>query len=294
MQCPECQHKNPVEAVFCNSCGNRLELSCPSCGQTNPPGAKFCNKCGLSLSDTDVAASAQYASPETYTPKYLAERILTSKTSLEGERKQVTVLFADLKGSMEMLGDRDPEEARSLLDNVLTRMMEAVHRYEGTVNQVMGDGIMALFGAPLALEDHALRACYAALAIQNSMQSFAEEARREHGVTIQTRVGMNSGEVVVRTIGSDLRMGLHGRRPDDKPCCPDGADGPSRKHLPHRRYIKIGRGLRSGRAAWPSAHQGDERGGRGIRAQWRGLGANALSGHGGGRAQPIRRANERA
>jgi class 3 adenylate cyclase len=206
VQCPECQHKNPVEAVFCNSCGNRLELSCPSCGQTNPPGAKFCNKCGLNLSDTDVAASAQFASPESYTPKYLAERILTSKTSLEGERKQVTVLFADLKGSMEMLGDRDPEEARALLDAVLTRMMEAVHRFEGTVNQVMGDGIMALFGAPLALEDHALRACYAALAIQNSMQAYAEEARREHGVTLQTRVGMNSGEVVVRTIGSDLKM----------------------------------------------------------------------------------------
>jgi class 3 adenylate cyclase/tetratricopeptide (TPR) repeat protein len=136
----------------------------------------------------------------------LAERILMSKAALEGERKQVTVLFADLKGSMELLADRDPEDARALLDSVLTRMMEAVHRYEGTVNQVMGDGIMALFGAPLALEDHALRACYAALAIQNSMQNYAEEARRKYGLEVETRVGLNSGEVVVRTIGSDLKM----------------------------------------------------------------------------------------
>ena len=103
--------------------------------------------------------------PRAYTPNYLAEKILTSKTALEGERKQVTVLFADLKGSLELLADRDPEEARQLLDPVLERMMASVHRYEGTVNQVMGDGIMALFGAPITHEDHALRACYAALAM---------------------------------------------------------------------------------------------------------------------------------
>ena len=109
--------------------------------------------------------------PRAYTPPYLAEKILTSKAALEGERKQVTVLFADLKGSMELLADRDPEEARQLLDPVLERMMAAVHRYEGTVNQVMGDGIMALFGAPIAHEDHAVRACYAALAMQASVQA---------------------------------------------------------------------------------------------------------------------------
>ena len=121
-------------------------------------------------------------SPESYTPKHLAEKILTSKAALEGERKQVTVLFADLKGSMELLADRDPEEARKLLDPVLERMMEAVHRYEGTVNQVMGDGIMALFGAPLAHEDHAVRACYAALGMQEPVRRYAEEVRRAHGV----------------------------------------------------------------------------------------------------------------
>ena len=150
--------------------------------------------------------ATRFASPEAYTPKHLAEKILTSKAALEGERKQVTVLFADLKGSMELLADRDPEEARKLLDPVLTLMMDAVHRYEGTVNQVMGDGIMALFGAPLAHEDHAVRACYAALRMQELVKRYAEDARRAHGVNVQIRVGLNSGEVVVRAIGSDLHM----------------------------------------------------------------------------------------
>jgi class 3 adenylate cyclase/tetratricopeptide (TPR) repeat protein len=144
--------------------------------------------------------------PLTYTPPYLAEKILTSKTALEGERKQVTVLFADLKGSMELLADRDPEDARQLLDPVLERMMAAVHCYEGTVNQVMGDGIMALFGAPIAHEDHAVRACYAALAMQASVKQYATEIQRTQGVPVQIRVGLNSGEVVVRAIGSDLHM----------------------------------------------------------------------------------------
>ena len=128
------------------------------------------------------------------------------RSALEGERKQVTVLFADLKGSMELLADRDPEEARALLDPVLEHMMEAVHRYEGTVNQVMGDGIMALFGAPLAHEDHAVRACYAALRMQQAVKQHADGVRRRHGLTVQIRVGLNSGDVLVRAIGSDLRM----------------------------------------------------------------------------------------
>jgi class 3 adenylate cyclase/tetratricopeptide (TPR) repeat protein len=151
-------------------------------------------------------AASRYGSPDSYTPKHLVEKILTSRSALEGERKQVTVLFADLKGSMELLADRDPEEARKLLDPVLERMMEAVHRYEGTVNQVMGDGIMALFGAPLAHEDHAVRACYAALRMQESVKKYADEVRRSHAAVVKIRVGLNSGEVVVRAIGSDLHM----------------------------------------------------------------------------------------
>jgi class 3 adenylate cyclase len=148
-----------VGARFCEDCGARLEVACPSCGTSVTPGKKFCRFCGAALT---TEPAGRFASPEAYTPKYLAEKILTSRSALQGERKHVTVLFADLKGSMELLADRDPEEARKILDPVLERMMEAVHRYEGTVNQVMGDGIMALFGAPLAHEDHAVRACYAA------------------------------------------------------------------------------------------------------------------------------------
>src|SRR5262245_21454311 len=151
-------------------------------------------------------ATRQTQEPLTYTPAYLAEKIFTSRSALEGERKQVTVLFADLKGSMELLADRDPEEARQLLDPVLERMMAAVHRYEGTVNQVMGAGIMALFGAPISHEDHAVRACYAALAMQAAIRIYAEEARRAHGISVQMRVGLNSGAVVVRAISNDLHM----------------------------------------------------------------------------------------
>ncbi len=205
MKCPRCQHENPPESNFCLGCGSRLSLTCVSCRTDLPVGSRFCNKCGAPVK-AEPAAQARYASPDSYTPKHLAEKILTSKSAQEGERKQVTVLFADLKGSMELLADRDPEEARKLLDPVLEHMMEAVHRYEGTVNQVMGDGIMALFGAPLAHEDHAVRACYAALRMQESVQGYAERVRREHGVTVRIRVGLNSGEVVVRAIGSDLHM----------------------------------------------------------------------------------------
>ena len=176
-------------------------MRCRQCSTENPAGARFCNACGQPLAGAPPSAAVV-----AYTPKHLAEKILTSKAALEGERKHVTVLFADMKGSTELLADRDPEEARALLDPVLELMMEAVHRYEGTVNQVMGDGIMALFGAPLAHEDHAVRACYAALRMQESVKRYGEELRRKEGVLPQIRVGLNSGEVVVRSIGSDLHM----------------------------------------------------------------------------------------
>src|SRR5215831_5529170 len=148
----------------------------------------------------------QAHAPLTYTPAYLAEKILTSRSALEGERKQVSVLFADLKGSTELIRDLDPEQAQALLDPALHLMMDAVHRFEGTVNQVLGDGIMALFGAPVAHEDHAVRACYAALAMQTALRRYAEEVRRTHGLALQMRVGLNAGEVVVRAIGNDLHM----------------------------------------------------------------------------------------
>ena len=157
-------------------------------------------------SSSPAPAGAQEREPLSYTPAHLAEKILTSRSALEGERKQVTVLFADLKGSMELLAERDPEEARQLLDPVLERMIEAVHRYEGTVNQVMGDGIMALFGAPIAHEDHAVRACYAALRMQETVTRYGDELQRSHGVSVQIRVGLHAGAVVVRAIDSSLHM----------------------------------------------------------------------------------------
>jgi class 3 adenylate cyclase/tetratricopeptide (TPR) repeat protein len=204
MRCPECGHENAAEMKFCGECGTRLTVLCRECGARNVPAQKFCGQCGARLGLE--ASSRQFPSPAAYTPKHLAEKILTSRTALEGERKQVTVLFADLKGSMELLAERDPEEARKILDPVIELMMEAVHHYEGTVNQVMGDGIMALFGAPLAHEDHAARACYAALRMQETLRRYAEEARRAHGVNVRIRVGLNSGDVVVRAVGSDLHM----------------------------------------------------------------------------------------
>ena len=211
MRCANCQHDNPDDFRFCMRCGTRLEHMCPACGASLPPESLFCGKCGVRLlSDTTTAPLSLHNEhqrpPAAYTPPHLQEKILTSRSALEGERKQVTILFADLKGSMELLADRDPEDARQLLDPVLTRMMEAVHHYEGTVNQVMGDGIMALFGAPLAHEDHAVRACYAALRMQELVQQYAVEVQRTEGIPIQMRVGLNAGEVVVRSIGSDLHM----------------------------------------------------------------------------------------
>ena len=209
MLCPRCSYQTPADAAFCQGCGLPLEATCPACGASHQRSAKFCTKCGQPLAAVAAGSgpsAGRPPSPDAYPPKQLAEKILTSKAALEGERKQVTVLFADIKDSLELLADRDPEEARQILDPVLERMMEAVHRYEGTVNQVMGDGIMALFGAPSAHEDHATRACYAAMRMQESVNRYAGEAQRSHGVKVQIRVGLNSGEVVVRAIGSGRRM----------------------------------------------------------------------------------------
>ena len=201
MKCPRCQAEHPAGTRFCGQCGAPFAALCPSCGAPNPPEHKFCSQCATAL---PAPRGARFSAPDAYTPKHLADKILLSKSALEGERKQVTVLFADVRGSLELLAGRDPEEAQRLLDPVLERMIEAVHRYEGTVNQVMGDGIMALFGAPVAHEDHALRACHAALDMQEAVTRHVSAARRDQPVSI--RVGLNSGDVVVRSIGSDLRM----------------------------------------------------------------------------------------
>jgi class 3 adenylate cyclase/tetratricopeptide (TPR) repeat protein len=203
MTCPQCRQPSAPTARFCSHCGAKLEIRCRACDAENTPGSRFCSACGAALDYTRVEPAARATA---YTPEHLAARILTSRAAIEGERKHVTILLADLKGSMELVADRDPEEARRLLDPVLQHMIDAVHHYEGTVNQVMGDGIMALFGAPIGHEDHALRGCYAALRMQESVGRYGDELQRSHGVPVQIRVGLNSGDVVVRSIGSDLHM----------------------------------------------------------------------------------------
>jgi class 3 adenylate cyclase/tetratricopeptide (TPR) repeat protein len=209
MICPQCQYENSLTSAFCDECGTRLEAACPNCGESNRQAAKFCKNCGQAIAQTITTAPSTAAgipSPDTYVPRHLAEKILASRHNLEGERKQVTVLFADIKGSTKLLEGLDPEEAQKLIDPVLHVMMEAVHCYEGTVNQVLGDGIMALFGAPLAHEDHALRACYAALAMQEEMRRHRRKLDQSEEAGLQIGIGLNSGEVVVRSIDNDLNI----------------------------------------------------------------------------------------
>src|SRR3989442_1646009 len=205
MECPRCHAANADGARFCGECGASLtrDATCSGCGHLNPPGQKFCNGCGQPLGASAPAATRD---PSAYTPKHLAEKILTSRAALEGEHKQVTVLFADVKGSMELAEQLDPEQWHAILDKFFAILAEGVHRFEGTVNQYTGDGIMALFGAPIAHEDHAQRACYAALHLREALKRYADELRRTAGVGFAVRMGINSGEVVVGTIGDDLRM----------------------------------------------------------------------------------------
>src|SRR2546426_299660 len=180
-------------------------LRCPSCGHANRAAAKFCEECGTRLGSAAASAEPPRA-PRDYTPRHLAEKILGSRATLEGERKQVTVLFADVKGSMDLAEQLDPEEWHRLLDRFFQLLAEGVHRFEGTVNQYTGDGIMALFGAPIAHEDHARRACYAALHLAEALRRYGEELKRTRGLGFSVRMGLNSGEVVVGRIGDDLRM----------------------------------------------------------------------------------------
>jgi class 3 adenylate cyclase len=206
MICPQCQAENSSNSAFCDECGSPLETACSGCGELNRRGANFCKKCGQRLDRAGATAPAEqipFSAPG-YLPKHLAEKILASRHLIEGERKQVTVLFADIKGSTSLVERLDPEEVRSLLDPALQIMMAAIHRYEGTVNQVLGDGIMALFGAPVAHEDHALRACYAAITMQEGMRRYSEKVTGSHELKIG--VGLNSGEVVVRSISNDLSL----------------------------------------------------------------------------------------
>jgi class 3 adenylate cyclase/tetratricopeptide (TPR) repeat protein len=190
---------------FCGRCGAALAARCPHCGAEAPPDFRFCGHCGKSLQETP-APPPPAADRPVYTPKHLADKILKSRSALQGERRQVTVLFADLAGFTSLAEKRDPEEVHRIINGCFERITAEVHRFEGTINQYTGDGVMALFGAPIAHEDSARRAVHAALGIQRAIADYGVTLRAEHGLSLTMRIGLNTGAVVVGAIGDDLRM----------------------------------------------------------------------------------------
>jgi class 3 adenylate cyclase/tetratricopeptide (TPR) repeat protein len=206
MKCPKCHVENPEGKKFCRKCGTALPLACSHCGAVVSADDEFCGECGQSLAAPKTTPPLDYSHPNSYTPKFLAEKILTTRSSVEGERKLVTVLFADVANFTTISEKLDPEEIHEIMDACFKILMDEIHRYEGTINQFTGDGVMALFGAPLAHEDHAQRACHAALAIQNSLDRYSQKLKEDLSIDFKMRLGLNSGPVVVGAIGDDLRM----------------------------------------------------------------------------------------
>jgi class 3 adenylate cyclase/tetratricopeptide (TPR) repeat protein len=206
MRCPECRREVPGGARFCAACGSPLVVACGKCGSENAPGGHHCDHCGQALAGTREVGwdAGRFGSPRSYTPRYLAEKILTSRSAIDGERKLVTVLFADVVGFTGLAERLDPEEVHSLMIRAFEVMLDEVHRYEGTVNQFLGDGIMALFGAPIGHEDHAERAVYAAMGIRKALEVLPGAGLS--GTRLTVRQGLNTGTVVVGSIGTDLRM----------------------------------------------------------------------------------------
>jgi len=206
MKCPKCQFENPPASRFCNQCAGNLDMACPRCGSANPSGSRFCNQCACDLTESKALPPIDYSQPQTYTPKFLADKILTTRKSIEGERKLVTVLFADVANYTSMSEKLDSEEVRQIMDGCFKIIVDSVYRYEGTIDKFTGDGVMALFGAPLAHEDHAQRASYAALGMQRAVKEYGEKVKKDCGFDFKMRVGLNSGPVIVGAVGSDLRM----------------------------------------------------------------------------------------
>jgi len=206
MKCPKCEFENPETMQFCGKCGAKLENICPQCHSSNPSDFRFCGKCGHDLTQPKEALAVDYCEPQSYTPKFLADKILTTRSSIEGERKLVTVLFADVANFTSIAEKLDPEEIHQIMDGCFKILMDEVHKYEGTINQFTGDGVMALFGAPVAHEDYAQRACHAALFIQKAIGEYSAKIEKDCGVEFKMRIGLNSGPVIVGSIGDDLRM----------------------------------------------------------------------------------------
>ncbi|MCG8637737.1 MAG: AAA family ATPase [Desulfobacterales bacterium] len=209
MKCDACQSDNREGVKFCEECGRSIAVECPACNARIPKGKKFCGECGQKLGPDKAAMSGtgiDYTRPDSYTPKFMAEKILTTRGSIEGERKLVTVFFCDVTGFTSLSEQLDPEAVHQIMDGCFKILMEEIHRFEGTINQFTGDGVMALFGAPIAHEDHAQRACKAALSIQARLRGYGKKVRAEFGPDFKMRIGLNSGPVVVGAIGDDLRM----------------------------------------------------------------------------------------
>ena len=204
MKCQKCQHDNREGAKFCKKCGQKLELLCPSCNYPYQPNSTFCDECGHNLQAP--SKPPDYSEPQSYTPKFLADKILTARSTIEGERKLVTVLFADVANFTSLSEKLDPEEVHQIMDGCFKILMDEIHQYEGTINQFTGDGVMALFGAPIAHEDHAQRACFASLSIQKAIEKYSEKLKNEGNIDFKMRIGLNSGPVIVGSIGDDLRM----------------------------------------------------------------------------------------
>ena len=206
MKCPKCRFDNREGAKFCGECGHKFEITCSECGANNRAGNKFCDECGHALKEPTETPAIDYSKPQSYTPKFLADKILINRSAMEGERKLVTVLFADVANYTDMSEALDPEEVHQIMDGSFKILMDEIHKYEGTINQFTGDGVMALFGAPVAHEDHAGWACHAALNIQKTVGEYGEKISKDYGVPFKMRIGLNSGPVIVGSIGDDLRM----------------------------------------------------------------------------------------
>jgi len=206
MKCSNCGFENESGKKFCTECGAKLTLKCPQCGADVKPAEKFCGECGHELKAGLETSTVDYSQPESYTPRFLADKILTTRSSIEGERKLVTVFFADVAGYTTLSEKLDPEEVHQIMDGCFKILMDEIHRFEGTINQFTGDGVMALFGAPLAHEDHAQRACHAALSVQKALGEYGDKVKADTGLEYKMRIGLNSGHVIVGSIGDDLRM----------------------------------------------------------------------------------------
>ncbi|MGD9280876.1 MAG: adenylate/guanylate cyclase domain-containing protein, partial [Desulfobacterales bacterium] len=214
MQCPKCQFENREGVKFCEECGAKFELECPACKANIPIGRKFCGECGHNLSISseplpkELSFDEKLSKIQKYLPQGVTQKILTQKDRIEGERKQVTVMFCDLEGFTPLSEKLGPEDAYTIMDQVYEILIHKVHDYEGTVNEMTGDGIMALFGAPVALEDAPQRAIRSSLAIQREMAKFSDQLKQEKKdiPAVKMRIGIHTGPVVVGTVGNDLRV----------------------------------------------------------------------------------------